>query len=68
MGQKVISWIGSVNDVLNKNDGKNSFVNGHEVCVALVNIQGSISGREDIDEANLLQLLCAFSSPFCFSF
>lgn len=28
---------------------KNSVVNGLEVCVALVNIQGSLSASEDID-------------------
>lgn len=48
-----------MNGFLDRNDGKNSDVNGHEVCLALVNIQGSLSVREDIDEVNLSQLLCA---------
>lgn len=65
--EKMISWIGSLNDnILNRNDGKDNVVNGHEVCVALVNIQGSLSGREDIVEANVSQLLCRFFSLLFF--
>lgn len=34
-----------MNDILN-NDVKDTVVYGHEVCVALVHIQGSLSGRK----------------------
>ena len=45
LGQKMISWTRGVNDIVNSNDVEDTVVNGHEVCVVLVHIQGSISGR-----------------------
>jgi hypothetical protein len=54
--------LGGENDLL---ESLNIVVNDHEVCVALVNIQGSLSLREDIIELHYqyhITTLCSFFS------